>query len=211
MTRDVVIVGVGGVGRALLEFVEDVNRGAPCWHFCGFVDDALEAQGRTIDGYPVLGPIEWLRDRDVDVFIGLGAPAPRELVRKKVQHYDGPAFPSLVHPSAYVGASVSIGDGCMVYPGACINTSATLESFVLVNMNAAIGHDVVLHDYATLAPGACIGGAVRVGEGADIGIGASCKQGVSLGAGCRVGAGAAVIRDVAPGETVAGVPAKPIS
>ena len=211
MTRDVVIVGVGGVGRALREFIEDVNWGTARWQFRGFLDDAIETQGNNVDGYPVLGPIEWLRERDVDVLVGLGAPESRRLVAEEVRQYDGPAFPSLVHPCAHLAASVSMGDGCIVYPGTCINTSAKLGAFVLVNMNAAIGHDVVLHNYSTLAPGACIGGAVSVGEGADVGIGASCKQGLSLGAHCRVGAGAAVIREVEAGQTVAGVPAKPIS
>ena len=43
-----------------------------------------------------------------------------------------------------------------------------------------------------------------------IGVGASIKPGVRLGKGCTVGVGAAVVKDVAPGTIVVGVPAKPI-
>jgi acetyltransferase-like isoleucine patch superfamily enzyme len=49
---------------------------------------------------------------------------------------------------------------------------------------------------------------VRVADGATIGSGAIVMGGVSIGAGALVGAGAVVTRDVAPGETVAGVPAR---
>ena len=47
-----------------------------------------------------------------------------------------------------------------------------------------------------------------VRDGASIGSGAVILGGVEIGAGSLVGAGAVVTRDVAPGETVAGVPAR---
>lgn len=47
-----------------------------------------------------------------------------------------------------------------------------------------------------------------VGRGASIGSGATILCGVTIGAGALVGAGAVVTRDVAPGATVAGVPAR---
>lgn len=48
----------------------------------------------------------------------------------------------------------------------------------------------------------------RVEDRASIGSGAVVLGGVTIGAGALVGAGAVVTRDVEPGETVAGVPAR---
>jgi acetyltransferase-like isoleucine patch superfamily enzyme len=50
---------------------------------------------------------------------------------------------------------------------------------------------------------------VRVENGATIGSGAVIIGDVTIGADALVGAGAVVTRDVAPGEVVAGVPARP--
>lgn len=50
-----------------------------------------------------------------------------------------------------------------------------------------------------------------VEDGASIGSGATILGGVRIGADALVGAGAVVTRDVAPGETVVGNPARPLS
>ena len=51
----------------------------------------------------------------------------------------------------------------------------------------------------------------HVGRGASIGSGATIMCGLTIGEGALVGAGAVVTRDVAPGTTVAGVPARLLS
>ena len=51
----------------------------------------------------------------------------------------------------------------------------------------------------------------RIESGASLGSGAVILGGVTVGERATVGAGAVVTRDVAPGETVVGVPARPVS
>jgi acetyltransferase-like isoleucine patch superfamily enzyme len=47
-------------------------------------------------------------------------------------------------------------------------------------------------------------------DGCDIGVGAIILPGVTIGKGAQVGAGAVVTKDVPPGATVIGVPARPL-
>ena len=57
-------------------------------------------------------------------------------------------------------------------------------------------------------PGAHISGNVSLGHGVMIGTGAAVIQGCTVGDWAVIGAGAVVIRDVEPGVTVVGVPAR---
>ena len=62
----------------------------------------------------------------------------------------------------------------------------------------------------TLAPGSIINGNVLIEDYAYIGAGSVIKQGLTIGQGSTVGMGSVVIRDVGPGETVVGNPARRI-
>ena len=65
-----------------------------------------------------------------------------------------------------------------------------------------------LNDFVQVAPRACLTGGASVELGGFVGAGAVVLQGVRIGAWSVVGAGAVVTRDVEPGTTVIGVPAR---
>ena len=81
---------------------------------------------------------------------------------------------------------------------------------MIVNTRASVDHGCQIGAFAHVAPGVALAGDVNVGEGAFIGIGAAVVPGRSIGAWATVGAGASVVRDVAAGTTVVGVPARPM-
>ncbi|WP_132060392.1 acyltransferase [Halorussus amylolyticus] len=79
----------------------------------------------------------------------------------------------------------------------------TVEDHAIVGYDATLlCHEFLQDEYRT--------GEVVVGERAMIGAGAIVLPGVEIGAGASVAANSLVTRDVPPGETVAGVPAKPM-
>ncbi|MEO2037445.1 MAG: DapH/DapD/GlmU-related protein, partial [Martelella sp.] len=73
---------------------------------------------------------------------------------------------------------------------------------------AYIEHDCVIGDFVTLAPGAKVNGNITIGDHVYIGSGAVIRQGTTIGPGATIGMGAVVLRDVPPGVTVVGNPAK---
>ncbi|RKD94762.1 acyltransferase [Halopiger aswanensis] len=79
----------------------------------------------------------------------------------------------------------------------------TLEDHAIVGYDATLlCHEFLQDEYRT--------GEVVVGERAMIGAGAIVLPGVEIGAEARVAANSLVTRDVEPGTTVAGVPARPM-
>ena len=58
--KDIVIIGAGGVGRETAQLIEDINNEKRQWNLLGFIDDNKELHGRSINGYEVLGGIEFL-------------------------------------------------------------------------------------------------------------------------------------------------------
>ena len=105
-------------------------------------------------------------------------------------------------------------DAVVIKDGACLSPFVTLTSNIRIgrcfhaNLYSYVEHDCVIGDFVTFGPGAKVNGNVIIGDHAYIGSGAVIRQGISIGAGAVVGMGAVVTRDVLPGETVVGNPAK---
>ena len=110
-----------------------------------------------------------------------------------------PHWLNKVFNGCVIGVRAQFGPGfVLIHPvGVVINSSTRGGRNVWVESGVVIG------DNRGLSP--VLGDDIFVGSGAKI-IG-----GVRLGTGAKVGANAVVLHDVAPGSTVAGIPARPIS
>lgn len=117
-------------------------------------------------------------------------------------------FTSLVHPSAYVHSSVSIGENCLVMPGAVVESHARLGDGVTVWSNATVCHDVAVGDHAFLAAGCTVGGGSTVGEASFLGFGSTVVQGLEVPPETLLGANSLLLQcDTAHGQYL-GVPAR---
>jgi sugar O-acyltransferase (sialic acid O-acetyltransferase NeuD family) len=132
-------------------------------------------------------------------------------VRKRVTEITRHSFTKAIHSSAIVSTRVKIGHGSMVLHGAIIQAQAIIGDHVIINTASSIDHDCEIGNFVHIAPRAVLCGRVKVGEGALVGSGAVVLPGISIGAWATVGAGAVVTKDVAPGVTVIGNPAKSIT
>jgi sugar O-acyltransferase (sialic acid O-acetyltransferase NeuD family) len=205
-----VIVGAGGFGREVLQWVRDVNRATPTFEVLGFLDGNVGLHGTRLHRVPVLGDLSWLASNPgVGVTVAIGAPHVRRRIVEKLSAYEV-TFPTLVHPTCLVGEEVALGEGTVLCPGSTLTTDITLGRHVIVNLDCSIGHDATLGDFVTLAPGVQVSGNVHVREGVDLGTGAVLVPGTEVGPWSVVGAGAVVSRSIPADVTAVGMPAKPI-
>jgi acetyltransferase-like isoleucine patch superfamily enzyme len=108
-----------------------------------------------------------------------------------------------------VGAGTTLGERCTI----------VAHEQVTIGANARLDDDVVLVDFDHVIEDVelptraqpLVTSPIAIGDGARIGLGAGVLRGVTIGAGAIVGPHAVVTRDVAPGTTVGGVPARPVA
>ena len=178
----------------------------------GWLDD--EAHDADVGGLPVLGGRDALGSiaaRGIlGVVLGFGDGRGRRALLEPVRSA-GLALPPLVHPEASVDPSARVADGAVLLRGAVVGDDVLVGEAALINVGALLTHDVEIAAGASVGPGAVLAGRARVGEDAELGAGAVLLPDAVVGPRAVVGAGAVVTGSVAPGDTVVGVPARPLS
>jgi len=194
------IVGAGGHAKVVLD-------AARC---CGMeIAAVLGTEGGVTEllGEPVVRGSADLAAIAPDAFI-IGIGDNRARAEAYAEYLALGLIPAtVVHPSATVAASVTLGAGTFVAAGAIVNPEAVVGANTILNTGCTVDHDCVIGEHALIGPTASLCGAVRVGDGTLVGAGASVVPGASVGAWSVVGAGAAVLADVPDSSVAVGVPA----
>lgn len=213
--KDCVILGAGGFAKEVAFLIEDIIRasGQPEWNILGYIDADPERRGTYNGKYPIVGDEDYLISYGKSIYavIGIGTPITIRKVHEKLCCYDHIHFPNLIHPSIVMDIErIRMGEGNIICSGNIFTTDITIGSCNIFNLNCTYGHDMIIGSCCVFNPGLNMSGGVTVGDGCLIGTGATVLQYLTIGAGATVGAGAVVTKDVEPGLTVVGIPARPL-
>jgi sugar O-acyltransferase (sialic acid O-acetyltransferase NeuD family) len=213
--KKLVIIGAGGLGREVAQYIKDINQISPTYELIGFIDSDIKKKGVEYYGVPVLGDFDILHsffksNEKVYGFCAVAKPSikSRLVLQMKENNIENI---NIIHPMAYVSPEVRIGKGVLISPYCVITTNITIGNYVHINPQCGIGHDSTIGNYSTLYWNVNVSGNVKIEENVEIGSKAFIKQGLIIQENSILGAGAVVVHSVKEGITVVGVPAKEIN
>jgi sugar O-acyltransferase (sialic acid O-acetyltransferase NeuD family) len=177
-----------------------------------FVDDAA-TQGR-VNGHRVLTFDGFLREQSGHraICIAIADPRVRERIAGRCTQAGLSIF-SVRAREVVVMDDVEIGEGAILSPFVTLTSNIRIGRHFHGNLYSCVEHDCVVGDFVTFAPGVRCNGNIVIEDRAYVGAGAVLRQGrpgapLVIGRDAVVGMGAVVTRDVAPGTTVVGNPAR---
>jgi sugar O-acyltransferase (sialic acid O-acetyltransferase NeuD family) len=207
--KNIIVFGAGEFGT-LIQNVMSYNQD---FQIAAFGDDNMDKSKITTGNVPLFNQgdlFQFAKENEIQTaIVAIGNNRVRG-VKYNLFKDAGFEMLSIVHPKALIDTKVVFGDNVIIEMGTAIHTHSKIGNNVFLGGDALIGHHNIIGDHVLVGGNASFGGAVVVEDYASVGVGSSIKPGVNIGKGAIVGVGAVVIKDVEPGTTVVGVPAKPI-
>lgn len=209
--KDLIIIGVGGVGRETAWIVEQINRVNPTYNLLGFLDDNKEIWGTYINGYKVLGGVNYIENNECncEVVIAIANYDVKKKIVNKLKNKNI-SYSTIIHPNLNIHNSVEIGEGTIIYEGVIISPNVKIGNHVIVSPKSGVGHDSIIKDYVSILWNVSISGNDFIEEGVLLGSGSTIIQNKKIGQGSIIGAGAVIINNLERYKTFVGIPAKDI-
>ncbi|MGU8248922.1 acetyltransferase [Clostridium perfringens] len=208
--KDLVIVGAGGFGREVAWLVEQINEVSKEWNLIGFIDENKEMHETLINGYKVLGGIDWLKYKDIYYVCAIGNSKIRKDIVERINKFKLKAA-TIIHPSVLINKKyVEVGEGCIICASSILTVNIKLGKHVILNLDCTVGHDAILKDFVTVYPSVNISGNCIIDKCVELGTGTQIIQGKIIGENTIIGAGSVVIKNIEKNRTAVGIPAKTI-
>lgn len=207
MLKKLIVVGAGGMGREVLQWVKDINAQSPTWEVLGFIDDNASALDDKECDFKIIGGLsDYKAEDDVYLAIAIASPSAKEKIVGDLKS-KGAKFATLIHPRARIGSFNKIGEGTILYPGASLSVNCEVGRFVTL-LGSTVGHDAKICDWASIMGNCNINGGVVVGERAFLGCQTVTVPNRKIGSDAYVCAGSVVMTNVKSGIKVMGNPAR---
>ncbi len=205
--KKIIIVGAGGCGREVLQWIKDINTVKPTWEIKGFINDIPNALDGYECDYKIIGKIvDWKPAEDEVFALAIADPKGKEKVVKTLKDR-GAVFADVIHPRARVCDFSKHGEGIIMYPDASLGPNSVVGNYVTL-LQSGIPHDAKVDDFATISSFCGLTRGVHIGKRAFLAAHVSILPEKKVGDDAYVGIGSVVIRNVAPGKKVFGNPAK---
>jgi sugar O-acyltransferase (sialic acid O-acetyltransferase NeuD family) len=200
-----VIVGAGGFGREILGWFGSEILGP---EVKGFLSDDEHILDNYNLGYHIIGNTFDYKIQPEDRFImAIGSIQDKKNVSKRLLDRGG-EFKTIVHETALLSKTASLGIGCVVGPFALVSDHVKLEDFTMMGFYSSCGHDAQVGKYCILSPYATVNGFTILEDEVFMGTHSSVAARKRIGCNSMISSGSAAMYDVPGRCLVFGVPGK---
>ena len=202
--RRIIVVGSGGHGAELNDYIKynESVSGIKEFEIIGFLDDNPANYANYKFSAPLL---EGVRDHivrtDVEYLMGIANLTYRKLFVDRYTR-DGAKFISLIHKTAYISDTASIGIGVIIGPMVNLGPNSVVGDYSLLNSRCSLGHDTQIGKFNFISPNVCFSGFTSVGDENLFGINSATIPGIKVGSRNKVTAGMVLDKNVADDEVV---------
>ncbi|MBN2964813.1 acetyltransferase [Sulfurospirillum sp. T05] len=146
-------------------------------------------------------------DQKIPVALGVASNHTRKALFTKLVA-QGFEIATLIHPTAVISPSATLGQGTVVMPNVVVNAKARIGDGVILNSGAIVEHESSVGDFTHISPNVSIARKVIVEDLVHVGIGSCVIQNIHIGRESAIGAGSVVISNIDPNTVAFGVPCK---
>ncbi len=203
MKKKMIILGTGALAVEIAELAQEL----PDLELAGFAVNELPYE----PGTSLLGkPVYWIEElgtfsSDYVAVCALMRMRKTRIIQQAVGY--GISFCNLIHQSAILSPSVTLGTGNIIKAGAVIGPQTTIGSHVIIGTGAILSDVVKVKDYSVISIGAMVAGFAAIGTCCLLGMGSMVLEGRSVGDYSIVGAGSLVTRHLPERVKAIGTPA----
>ncbi|MGD8779543.1 MAG: acetyltransferase [Ignavibacteria bacterium] len=204
MKKEVIIIGSGGHGAEIDEYIQLNNNIAKSENLkvIGFLDDNPDNYYRYKFSAPLLGSIkEHSVERNYFYVIGIANLQYRKDIVESFLEKNV-SFISVIHATAYISPSATLGKGVVIGPMANIGPNVKIGDYSLINARCSLAHDTIVGKFNFISPNVCFSGFTNIGDGNLFGINSATIPNITIGNNNKIAAGMVLHNDVGDGETV---------
>lgn len=199
--KELLIIGAGGHGKVCYSIARQMNL----WDNIFFLDDFKT--GSLLDT-EIIGKINFEKYdiKYFDLFVAIGDNNLRSRIYEDAKSF-GYFIPNLIHPTAQIDSTVSIGNGNVCMPYVVINSSSKIGNCNILNTMSVVEHDCKMGNYIHLSPSTTICGSVEINSFCWLGAGSVVINNLSISENIIIGANSLVTKNLQECGTYLGSPA----
>lgn len=198
-TNEMFIYGGGGFSRIIIDLLKQT-----CIYRPKGIVDMKYPELKEVAGMDVIGDdsfLDMLISQGVNKTVNAVDFPYRSQVYEKLKE-KGFELLNLVHRTAIIEPTVTMGEGNLIFAGAMVGSEAIIGNDCVINAGAIVNHECIISDNCHIASGAVLAGCVTVGENTLIGQGCTVYQRVAIGKNVVIQNGCHIFKNVPDGAVV---------